>query len=343
MLLKISLFFFIISSCDTFASGQSARESRSAWIVGCNFIPSTAVNQLEMWQAATFDTATIDRELGYAQAIGLNTVRVFLHNLAWRTDPAGFKKRMNTYLVIADGHHIKTIFVFFDDCWNPHPKMGKQPEPIFGVHNSRWVRSPSKYEHDHSADWSFLQCYVRDVIGSFRTDKRILAWDLYNEPGNNEYGLASFPLLRQIFFWAKKTHPSQPLTSGIWTADYPQMNHFVLNHSGILTFHNYEDTVSLKKAMDSLAAYHKPVICTEYMARTYGSTILTHLPVFKRYNVGALNWGLVSGKTNTIYPWSSIGHPFKEEPKVWHHDLLRKDGSPFDPKETELIKSLSEN
>jgi hypothetical protein len=184
---------------------------------------------------------------------------------------------------------------------------------------------------------------VKDVIGAFQHDPRILLWDLYNEPGNNGYGMCSFPLLKQAFLWAKQALPSQPLTAGVWGMDYPDMNRFQIAHSGMITFHNYEDTVSLKKAMDSLLVYHKPLICTEYMARSYGSKIMTHLPIFKRYHVGALNWGLVSGKTNTIYPWSSIGHPFAAEPKVWHHDLLRKDGSPFDPQEVALIKTLSQS
>src|SRR4028119_578422 len=88
------------------------------WITGANFLPSTAINQLEMWQATTFDPATIDRELGWAESIGFNTMRVFLHSIAWKTDSAGFKQRVDEYLGIAAKHRIKTIFVFFDDCWN---------------------------------------------------------------------------------------------------------------------------------------------------------------------------------------------------------------------------------
>lgn len=40
------------------------------WYFGANFIPSTAINQLEMWQKETFDPTTIDRELGFARKIG---------------------------------------------------------------------------------------------------------------------------------------------------------------------------------------------------------------------------------------------------------------------------------
>ena len=78
-----------------------------------NFQPSTAINQLEMFQAATFDPATIDKELGWAEGLGLNAMRVYLHHIAWTTDKAGFKKRLDQYLQIADKHGIKTIMVFF--------------------------------------------------------------------------------------------------------------------------------------------------------------------------------------------------------------------------------------
>jgi hypothetical protein len=69
-----------------------------AWLVGCNFAPSTAINQLEMWQAETFDPETIDRELGWAKSIGFNTVRVFLHELPWQEDRVGYFERVDTFL-----------------------------------------------------------------------------------------------------------------------------------------------------------------------------------------------------------------------------------------------------
>ena len=60
------------------------------------------------------------------------------------------------------------------------------------------------------------------------------------------------------------------------------------------------------------------------------SNFATHLPFLKKENVGAYNWGLVSGKTQTIYPWDSWTKPYDAEPKIWFHDIFRKDGSPFD-------------
>ncbi|MEN8193265.1 MAG: 1,4-beta-xylanase, partial [Bacteroidota bacterium] len=156
----------------------------AGWRSGANFVPSTAINQLEMWQADTFDPETIDRELGWAKDLGFNAMRVYLHNLAWETDKEGFKQRINDYLEIADGKGIKTIFVFFDDCWNDNPKAGKQTEPIPGVHNSGWIQSPGTQIVNDSTKWGNIESYVKDILNSFKDDERILFWDLYNEPGN---------------------------------------------------------------------------------------------------------------------------------------------------------------
>ncbi|MEO6136662.1 MAG: 1,4-beta-xylanase, partial [Ginsengibacter sp.] len=166
------------------------------WMSGADFIPSTAINQLEMWQADTFDPVTINRELGWAEEIGFNTMRVYLHSLAWKEDPKGFTKRVNQYLDLADKHGIKTMFVFFDDCWNKQPKGGKQPEPRPGIHNSGWVQDPGQFASYDKSNFPELEKYVKDVLTSFSKDKRILLWDLYNEPGNSGKGDSSMNLLK---------------------------------------------------------------------------------------------------------------------------------------------------
>lgn len=306
------------------------------WLVGCNFIPSTAVNQLEMWQRETFDPKTIDRELGWAAKYGLNTVRVYLHNLAWQADPKGFKTRIRQYLALADSHSIKTVFVIFDDCWNPNPKIGKQPAPIPGVHNSRWLQSPGVSVVNDPGAWARLERYLSDIMTSFAQDKRILFWDLYNEPGNSRQGEKSLPLLKMAFSWARKVNPSQPLTVGVWSGN-KALNDFQISSSDIITFHNYGGINSLRNQITNLKKHGRPVICTEWLRRPT-SVFSTHLPLFRKENIGCYNWGLVSGRIQTVYPWGSKkGSP---EPKVWFHDLLRKDGTPFDAAEIELIKKL---
>jgi hypothetical protein len=307
--------------------------------IGANFLPSTAINQLEMWQAETFDTATISRELGWAAAIGMNTMRVYLHDLAWKADAKGFKKRMNTYLGIASRHGISTVFTIFDDCWNPDANIGLQPAPKPGIHNSGWVRSPVKSVHDDSTQWGYLKDYVQDVLSSFKKDKRILMWDLYNEPGNSSYGLTSMPLLQKVFEWAWVVRPDQPLSSGTWFNN-EAFNNFVLGASDVITFHNYSDTKSLIRQIETLKKLNRPVICTEYMARTRNSLFQTHLPIFVEQKVGAINWGLVAGKSNTIYAWDTP-LPDGSEPKLWFHDIFRKDGSPYREEEAVAIKKAA--
>jgi hypothetical protein len=341
--LVVILFFIACSSKqkEKLWSAQKANEwyKQQGWLVGADFLPSTAINQLEMWQAETFDLKTIGKELGWASSIGMNVMRVYLHDLAWKSDPKGFTQRMNKFLSVAADHRIKILFCIFDDCWNPDAKIGKQPEPKPGVHNSGWVRCPNEAVHNDSTQWNYLEEYVKDILTTFKDDKRILMWDLYNEPANSGYGMSSLPLLKKIFKWAWDIRPSQPLTAGVWFMEFPVINKYQLENSDVITFHNYSDTVSMKQAIDSLQKRGRPVICTEYMARTNNSKFETHLPVLKRYNVGAINWGLVSGKSNTIFPWGSKeGSP---EPNPWFHDIFRKDGTPYDTKEVELIKQLT--
>jgi hypothetical protein len=310
------------------------------WIRGCDFIPSTAINQLEMWQAESFDTATISRELGYAQSIGLNCMRVFLHHLAWQQDPAGFKSRMEQYLVIANRKRIKTIFVFFDDCWNESYHAGQQPAPKPGVHNSGWLRDPGKLLYDDPGLMQVLETYVKDVLKTFKSDQRILLWDLYNEPGNSGYQNKSMVLLQNVFEWSREINPVQPLSAGIWNLGLVELNTFQLAASDIITYHNYEDEKAHKLAIDSLRKYNHPLICTEYMARPRNSTFFNIMPMLKNEHVGAINWGLVSGKTNTKYAWDTP-IPDGSDPKIWFHEIFHSDGRPYSEKEVELIISLT--
>lgn len=311
------------------------------WLSGANFVPSTAINQLEMWQEDTFDPETIDRELGYAEQIGFNTMRVYLHSLAYNADKEGFKSRMEEYLKIANSHNIKTIFVIFDDVWEANPKIGKQPEPKPGTHNSGWVQDPGYPESVEMADSKELETYVKDILNSFGDDDRVLLWDLYNEPGNNDKGNESMALLKNVFKWAREANPSQPLSVGLWKWDLKDLNTFQALNSDIITYHSYDEPEKHRRIIELLKTHGRPMICTEYMARTRNNTFNNTLPMLKEENIGAINWGLVNGKSNTIYAWNT---PIEsgEEPVEWFHDIFRKDGTPYREDEVDLIKKLNE-
>lgn len=311
------------------------------WITGCNFLPSNAINQLEMWQKETFSPALIDKELGWAEAMGFNTMRVYLHSLAWKSDPKGFKDRVDQYLTIANKHQIKTIFVFFDDCWNKEGKIGAQPAPKPGVHNSGWAQDPGDPYSSQEKTFPELEKYVKDVLTQFAKDERILLWDLYNEPGNSGKKVASLPLLKSIFTWARAVAPSQPISAGIWAWDFEELNAFQAINSDIITYHDYEAPEWHKRVLQMLKTHDRPMICTEYMARTKNSRFSNIMPMLKEEKIGAINWGFVAGKSNTIYEWSKP-LPDGSEPYEWFHDILRKDGTPYRKDEVDLIKKLNE-
>ena len=350
-MMKKCFFLLVLFAVAAIANAQTARPvwtkqkaaewyATKGWLRGSDFIPSTAINQLEMWQKQTFDTATINRELGWAQSIGLNCMRVFLHHVAWQEDKQGFKDRMNQYLTIANQHGITTMFVFFDDCWNETYHAGKQPEPKTGIHNSGWIRDPGKLLYDEPKLVDTLEMYVKDVLTTFKNDKRILLWDLYNEPGNSNYGNKSLPLLEKEFQWGREINPSQPLSAGIWTKDLAELNVYQLANSDVITYHDYSPVESHQQTIDSLRKYGRPLLCTEYMARPRNSTFATVMPMLKKENVAAINWGLVEGKTNTKYAWDTP-MPSGGEPKVWFHEIFRKEGAPYSEKEVDLIRSLT--
>jgi hypothetical protein len=108
----------------------------------------------------------------------------------------------------------------------------------------------------------------------------------------------------------------------------------------VITFHSYAEPADFEARIVELAALGRPVLCTEYLARTQGSTVEDILPIAKKHNVAAYNWGLVAGKTQTYLPWDSWDHPDPTPPKVWFSDLLRPDGTAYRNSEIQTIQQL---
>jgi len=334
--------------------------AKQPWLVGSNYIPANAINQLEMWQAETFDTTRIDMELGWAEGLGMNTMRVFLHDLLWQQDQAGFKRRLDTFLSLAKKHKIRPILVVFDSCWFPFPAWGIQPVPRKGVHNSGWLQSPGARGIMEPGQEIRILNYVQEVILAFNTDNRILAWDLWNEPDNtNSSSYASSEptgkvdrvrqLLPEVFKYARAGLPTQPLTSGVWKGgDWSSLDkldpieRIQIEQSDIISFHNYGKPEEFEKRIKWLETYHRPILCTEYMARPQGSTFQTILPVAKQYKVAAINWGFAAGKTQTWLPWDSWKNPYTDrQPEVWFHDIFLSTGKPYIQEEVDFIRGIT--
>ena len=364
--LAFALGLAALQGMPVLAQGQTDRWSeekangwyaQQPWLVGANFIPSDAINELEMFQAATFNPTLIDKELGLGESIGMNTMRVFLQDQLWQQDPEGFKKRLDTFLGIAARHHIRPLLVLFDSCWEANPHLGPQHPPIPGIHNSGWVQSPGKQELLDTAYEPKLKAYVEGVVGAFANDDRILGWDVWNEPDNGGGdNAADVPakvkrvneLLPKAFAWARSEHPSQPLTSGVWTGDWSNVDKesattkIQLAESDVISFHNYGWPEEFEARIKELQPQHRPILCTEYMARGAGSTFDGSLPVAKKYNVAAINWGLVAGKTQTYLPWDSWDKPYvRSQPTVWFHEVFRQNDKPYRQREVDLIRQLT--
>jgi len=329
------------------------------WLVGANFGPSSAINQLEMWQGDTWDPKTIDRELGWAKELGFTSMRVFLHDIPFKDDKEGYMKRLHEFLDIAEKHGIGIMFVHFDSVWDPFPKAGKQREPKPHVHNSGWVQSPGQDYLKNPDRLDELKPYVQDILREFKDDKRVHVWDLFNEPDNpvpqytdvelKNKADAALVLLKKTWEWAREVNPSQPLTTGVWIGQWPDpaklspMEYFQLENSDVISFHTYGSIDDAKKCVTNLRRYNRPLLCTEYMARPMKSTFDPVLGYFKQEKVGAYNWGFVQGKTQTIYPWDSWKKQYTAEPDPWFHDILRTDGTPYKQEEVDYIKSQTKD
>jgi hypothetical protein len=361
-LIACLLLFAQVASAAERWSAEQANEwyAQQPWLVGCNFAPSTAINQLEMWQADTFDPRSIDRELGWAASIGMNTVRVFLHDVPWRDDREGFFERVDEFLDICKKHKIRPMIVLFDGVWDPDPQSGPQRRPRTGVHNSGWVQGPGRVILSDPAKQDALKEYVTDVIKRYGQDDRVVVWDLFNEPDNpnaNSYGPLELKnkdemaerLVRKSFEWAREVGPSQPLTVGLWRGpawDQPEKlnltHRAALELSDVISYHNYEGPAEMRARIAELRKTGRPLLCTEYIARGNGSTFEAILPILKEEKIAAYNWGLVDGKTNTKYPWPTWAMPELGEPDPWHHEIFHADGRPYRKAEVELIKKLTD-
>ena len=326
------------------------------WLLGCNFTPSTAGNQLELWQADTFDPETIDRELGWAaERMGMNSIRLFLHDLCWTVDGDRFLDRVDRVLDLAAGHGISVMPVLFDGIWDPDPRPGPQREPRPGIHNSTWVQGPGAAILADRTRWDSLRPYVDAVLGRFGADERVVVWDLWNEPDspNPAWARRDPPrkpalvadLLERVWDWAVDADPVQPLTVGMYLAPsrpHPErvsrVARLALERSDAVSFHSYEPEADLVRTIDRLERIGRPLLCTEWMGRPTSPVALAR--VLRDRDVGAYVWGLVDGRTQTRFPWTSwVRRSAPDAP--WFHELLRIDGTPYDEAEAELLRSLT--
>jgi hypothetical protein len=332
--------------------------ARQPWIIGANYIQSNTVNQIEMWQQETFDPDRIDMELGWAEGLGINTLRVFLEEMLWEHDSGGLQRRMGKLLNIAEKHRMRVIFVLFDSSGDPYPELGHQRQPKPGVRNSIWAQSPGAKGLVDPKQVEDALAFAQEVVADFSIDKRILAWDVWNEPDNTNqesYANSELPnkeeavraLLPKVFQYVRAGGPLQPVTSGLWKGDWSSaaslspIEKIQVELSDFISFQNYDGPQEFEKRVKWLQAFQRPVVCTGFLARNQGSSLEAILPVALKYDVGALVGDLVQGKTQRWLPWDSWKTPYVDrEPSVWSQDLFRTTGPLYRKEDADIIRQM---
>ena len=323
---------------------------------GANYVMTYAATPTEMWQADpsipdanTFDLNAIRNELDIAHETGFNTLRTTLSYEVWKADRAGFMNRLGQFIDAAATRGIRPTLIFWDDVnftLNPNvpyrePYLGPQADPVPGMHNSQWTGTGGPVVRHNPQNWELPRTsplpgagakeYIQDIVGTYASDDRVLMWNLYNEPG----GDGAPALVQATADWARAMNPIQPLSFDIWGG---ASDGVAARESDVFSYHNYSAPASTIAGVKNLQRSGRPVILTEWMARTFGSTIPDILPDLQEMGVASYNWGLVNGDQQTHWPWGSPPQTDTTEPPLWFHDLYRRDGTPYKPEEIALYQ-----
>lgn len=340
---------------------------RENWLRGCNFMGSDCANRIDQWQELGFKERlkTADRELKLAASTGFNAVRLILEYIIWKEDHDGFMERLDQYLDMAYQYGIRVMLVFGNDCMlpykdpNSHLHSGVQHFDI-GYHGGRknsqhssLNKEPGYSLLDEPELANDIYKWVAEIIDKYKTDPRVVIWDLYNEPGNAKREELTKPHLKKFFEIAREINPMQPITSGVWRINSNldqtlcEVEQFVLDESDIISYHNYGNYIENVEIISKLKKLGRPIICTEWLGRVKHNTVQEMFPLFFVEKIGCFNWRFVAGKYQTYEPWEGTwesyyrGEPNDYDFTKWFHDLYRINGRPYDPKEIDIIKRLS--
>ncbi len=337
------------------------------WIRGCNFMGSDCANRIDQWQEYGFEEklATAEKEFALMESIGYNSIRIIIEYEVWAEQHSGFMKRLDRYLDAADRHGITAMIVLSNEC---SVRTSTYVPPVFGeqfwelgYHGGKdfktWYKHGSDERYNLLDDPEVAPRYyemVRELITRYKDDKRVLVWNLMNEPGNGR-GSKSLPHLKRFFEIGREIDPIQPLCADVWRGmnegrATTEIEQFALEESDVISYHSYASYMDNVLILNQLKAYDRPIFNTEWLCRPNGNTIDLMLPLFFLENVGCYQWGFVAGKYQTYEPSQGIWKKYEEQGyeavksfdfTKWQHDLYRPGGRfPYDPSEIEIIKKL---
>ena len=338
------------------------------WIRGCNYMPASAANRLDMWQeyGSGERFGEMDRELALAESIGFNTVRVLLEENgfgAWYYEHDDFMRNFEKFLTLCGKHKIRAIVGLGNDCSRPKPlwsipKPGPQPCD-WGYHGARRQSQHGSFpgmtgyiaaDDPELKPKFFKMC--EEVMAKYREDDRILFWNIWNEPGNNGRDKVSAPLVREMFELAWRTGVTQPCAADIWDERMePSMDTakgVAASLSDIISYHSYQPLAGqIEFAKRIKAKFGRPMVNTEWLARILGCDVQDCYPFFAQERIGCTCWGFVAGKYQTYEPWESMWRQIEKgggetyRMTKWFHDLYRPSFRPYDPEEIRVITNVN--
>lgn len=337
------------------------------WIMGINYVPSITLHASELWQEDTHAEVikSVRGEFALMNDIGLNGVRMFLPFNIWYHDREKFLDRVDNFLDELDNAGITMMPVLFNDCVgfgrpkNIEPRAPKGWHAYDIGHHGGHKDNPFTGEKE-KVGWIYwdepewrpvMEEYLRAVIGRFKNDARIYAWDLWNEPGNSNRSDMSIPYLKRAFEIARELDPVQPLTVAPWTypadfginpdSDVAPIARLALDESDIVTFHQYEGFDRVKNVVKGLKREGRPMMNTEWLNRIQGNLIQDNLPLYHDEGIGSYSWGLVAGKSQHFLPWDELWKNRDLPLNLWQHDLFDTFHTAYDPEELNLMRRLS--
>ena len=333
------------------------------WIRGCNYMSASCANRVDQWQSLHFDEYLYEteQELKLMSELGFNSVRLILEFVVWQKEHDKFLENFEKYLSLCAKYGISCMIVLANDCMPPKTELWKMPdigEQHYDVgyhggrkhsqHGGHNCPAPHYYFDDEKLREEYFEM-VKEIVTLYKDDSRVIAWDLFNEPGNSNREKITMPYLVRMFETVRAINPSQPLTVAAWWFDLDdfhtsEVNQYALDNSDIITYHNYSTYEEHVRVLKYLKKLERPLINTEWLARCTGNNVFENFPLFYLEGVGCYNWGFVAGKYQTYEPYEAHWNWYRDDPKApidftkWFHDLYRPSHRPYDPKETELIR-----
>lgn len=334
------------------------------WIRGCNYMSADCANRVDQWQEYGFEERfeTAAGELKLMAELGYNSIRIIPEFIVWKKEHDGFTERFERYIELAAQNNISCMIVLGNDCCPPKEealkrmRLGEQ-QVDWGYHGGRRISQHGRFDgigYSLLDDPEYTEKYyefVREIVGKYKNDERVIMWDVYNEPGNSRRSGITLPHLEKFFEIIRDIDPIQPLTVGIWSQsteleNLTEAEKYGLENSDIISYHNYNSYENNVRELRLLKKLGRPVINTEWLNRCGGNSVEEMFPLFYLEKIGCYNWGFVAGKYQTYEPWNGIWDGYKENPEAfehfdftkWFHDIYRPSHNPYNPKETELIK-----